>query len=109
MYAVATTLAPVDRLISCIFQKLKEKPGAQTEGEKKTTNLYSRLERQEGVPRVAHLEYSSKPILGQVADLENLQVRRHGAEVELGDDNVIDDDRRLRRLVEGRRQEIAGA
>ena len=71
--------------------------------------LHSCLERQEGVSRIAHLEDAPEAVLGQVADLEDLEVRRHGAEVELCDDNVIDDDGRLGRLVEGGRQEIAGA
>ena len=74
-----------------------------------STYLDSCLERQEGVPRIAHLENASESVLGQVANLEDFQIRRHGAEVELGHDNVIDDDGRLRRLVQGRRQEIAGA
>ena len=71
--------------------------------------LHSCLERQEGVSRIAHLEDAPEAVLGQVANLEDLEIRRHGAEVELCDDNVIDDDRGLRRLVESGRQEIAGA
>lgn len=71
--------------------------------------LHPCFEGQEGISRVAHLEYAPEAVLGQVANLENLQVGRHRAEVELGDDDVVDDDGRLGRLVEGGRQEIAGA
>jgi hypothetical protein len=76
---------------------------------KTTTHLHSCFERQEGIPGIAHLKYSPEAVFGQVANLENLQVGRHGAEVELGHDDIIDNDRRLRRLVQGRRQEITGS
>lgn len=71
--------------------------------------LHSRFERQEGVPGIAHLEDAPKPVLGQVTNLKDLQIWRHGPQVELCDDDVVDDDGRLRRLVQGRRQEVAGA
>lgn len=77
--------------------------------EKKKTNLNSCLERQERVARVAHLEDASEPILGKVTDLEYLQLRRHGAEVELGHKDVVDYYRRLRGLVQGGREQVARA
>ena len=71
------------------------------------TYLDSSLEGQVCVARVAHLEDAAKPILGQVANLEDLQVGGHGAEVELADEDVVDDDRGLGRLIEGLGQEVA--
>lgn len=64
---------------------------------------------EESVAGIAHLEYTAKPILGEVPDLEDLQVRRDGAEIELGDEDVIDDNRRLRVLVQGVGQELLSA
>lgn len=71
------------------------------------TYLNSRLQGQEGIARIGHLEDTSKPILRKVANFENLQVGGHGAEVELADKNVIDNDGRFRILIEGLCQEIA--
>lgn len=75
----------------------------------RTAYLYSGLEGQESIAGITHFEDAAKPILGQVADFENLEVRRDGAQVELANEDVIDDDGRLGRLVEGLRQEVARA
>jgi len=72
------------------------------------TYLNSCLQRQESVAGVAHLEDASKPVLGDVPYLEDFEFWRHGAKVELGNEDVIDDDRRLRGLVQRRCQEVAG-
>lgn len=68
----------------------------------KNTYLNTRLERQKCIARVAHFENASKSVLGKVANLENFQIRGHSAEVELADENVVNNDGRFRRLVEGR-------
>lgn len=62
----------------------------------------SGLEGQERIPRIAHLENSPESILCQIPNLQYLQVRRDTPQIQLVDDNIIDDDRRLRRLIEGR-------
>lgn len=69
-------------------------------------NLDSCFEGQESVSGIAHFEYAAKPVFGQVPDLQNLQVRRDRAEVELIDEDVIDDDGRLGRFVQRRGQEL---
>lgn len=73
------------------------------------TYLNSCPEGQEGVAAVAHLEDAAEAVLCQVADLEDLQLWRHGAEVELCDEDIIDDYWRLGRLIEGGREQISGA
>jgi len=73
------------------------------------TYLDSRSEGQEGVAAVAHLEDAAEAVLGQVANLEDLQLWWHGAEIELCDEDVIDDDRGLWRLIEGCREQVSGA
>ena len=45
----------------------------------RVTYLYSGLESEEGIPTITHLEYSSKAILRQISDLEDLKIRRNGA------------------------------
>lgn len=57
------------------------------------------LEGQEGVAGIRHFEDAPKAILGQVANLEYLQLGRGGAQVQLGDNDVVDDDGGLGRLV----------
>lgn len=52
-------------------------------------------------PMVAHFEDASKPVLGEITNLENVEFGRHMAEVELVDHDVVHDDRWLRGLVEG--------
>lgn len=72
--------------------------GMTQEGKKKkksSTYLNSGFQCQEGVAGVAHLEDASESILCQVANLQDFQIGRHGAEVELADENIIDDDGRL--------------
>jgi hypothetical protein len=71
------------------------------------TYLYSRLERQESIAGIAHFENAAKPILGEVADLENLKIGGHGAQVEFADEDIIDNDGRFGRLVQGRREQVA--
>jgi len=67
------------------------------------------FEGQEGVPGIAHLEYAAKAILGQIPYLEYLQVGRDGAEIELVHEDVVDDDGRLGRLIEGGGEHLLGA
>ena len=67
------------------------------------------LEGQEGIAGVRHFENASEPVLCQVANLQYLQLGRGGAQVQLGDDDVVDDDRRLGRLVQGGGEHVAGA
>lgn len=63
------------------------------------TYLYAGFERQEGIARVAHFEDATKSVLGKVANLENLQIRRDSAEVKFGNENIVNDDGRLGRFV----------
>lgn len=72
------------------------------------TYLNTGVEGHRGISRIAHLEDASEPVLGEVANLENLQVRWRRAEIEVGNEDVIDDDGRFRRLVEGSREQIFG-
>jgi hypothetical protein len=81
----------------------------KSKGYQNCTHLNSGLERQVRIARIAHLEYAAKPVLGQVANLENLQIRRHRAQVEFGDEDVIDDDGRLRGLVERLGQQVSSS
>lgn len=69
----------------------------------------SSLEGQEGVAGIGHLEDTAKAIFCEVADLQDLQVRGHRAQVELCDDNIIDDDRGLGGFIERGREQILGA
>ena len=62
--------------------------------------LYPRFQGQEGVPGIAHLEDAAEAVLGKVPDLQDFQIRRDRSEVQLADEDVIDDDGRLRRLIE---------
>lgn len=73
------------------------------------TYLDSRAQGQECIPAVAHLEDAAEAVLCQIPYLQYLQLRRHGAEVELGDEDVIDDDGRLRGLVERGGEQVASA
>lgn len=68
-----------------------------------------RLQRQEGIARVAHLEDAPEAILGDVPYLQYLQLRRYGTQVELRHEDIVHDDGRLGRLVQRRRQEVARA
>lgn len=63
--------------------------------------LYSRLERQECVAGIAHLENATKTILGEIANLEDFQLWRNRAKIELVDKDIIDNDWRLLRFVQG--------
>lgn len=69
----------------------------------------SRLQRQESVAGIAHLEDAPEPILGNISYLEDLQLGRHRAQVELRDEYVIDDNRGFGRFIEGRREQVAGS
>jgi len=71
--------------------------------------LYASLQSQEGIARVAHLEDAAEAVLGEVANLEDLEIWGHGAQVELGDEDIIDDDGRLGALVERGREQVACA
>lgn len=73
------------------------------------TYLYSCSQRQKGIAAVAHLEYSPKAILCKISYLQYFQLRRHGAEVELCDEDIIDDDGRFRGLVQSSREQVASA
>lgn len=79
------------------------------EEKKRCTYLNSRLQGQEGVAGVAHLENASEPILRKVANLQDLQVGRHTAEVEFADEDIIDNDGRLGGFVQSLGQEVARA
>lgn len=67
----------------------------------RATYLDSCFEGQESIPRIAHLEYSTKPILRQISYLQNLQLGRDTPQVELINQDIIDDYRRLWRFIEG--------
>lgn len=69
--------------------------------------LHSGCQRQEGVAGIAHFENAAESVLCQISYFQNLQVGRHGAQVEFCHEDVIDDDRRLGRLVEGCRKKVA--
>ena len=73
------------------------------------TYLHAGPESQVGIAGVAHLEDAAEPVLGEVADLEDLELGRYGAEVELGDEDIVDDDRGFRGLVEGGGEQVPGA
>jgi hypothetical protein len=77
--------------------------------EKSMTYLDSCSKGQEGVAAVAHLENAAEAVFGQVANLEDLQLWGHGAEIELCDEDVIDDDWGLWRLIEGGGEQVSGA
>ena len=95
------------RVLVAIPRHLNSKGGlAEKNGH---TYLYSRLERQVGIARVAHFEDAPESVFRQVADFEDLKIRGHGAQIELGDEDVIDNDGRFWRLVQGLCQKIAGA
>ena len=68
------------------------------------TYLYSSLESQEGISRIAHLEDPPEPILCQIPNLQYLQLGGDTPQVELVDQNIIDDYRRLRGFIEGCRE-----
>lgn len=90
-------------------------PGKKKRGKKpkrkgrEKAHLYACLEGQESVAGVAHLEDASEAVGSNVSDLEDFEVWRHRAQVELGDDDVVDDDGGFWGLVEGGGQEVAGA
>lgn len=71
--------------------------------------LNTSFEGQEGVAGVAHLEDTPKPIGSNVADFQNLEIRRDRTQIELGYDDVVDNNGRLGRLIESSRQHLAGA
>lgn len=73
------------------------------------TYLNPRLERQVGVSGVGHLEDASESIFCQVADFQDFEVGRHGAEIELADEDVIDDDWGFGRLVQRLCEQVPGA
>jgi hypothetical protein len=70
--------------------------------------LHSGLERQECIPVVAHFEDSSKPVLSQISNLEDLEFRRYMAEIELVNQDVVHDNRWLRRFVQCSRKQLLG-
>jgi hypothetical protein len=84
-------------------------PGVADDAHRRMTTTYldSSFERQKGIARITHLKNATEPVLGKVTNFENLQVWGHGAQVELADKNVVNDDRRLGRLVQGRREQVA--
>lgn len=65
--------------------------------------LNSSLQSKEGIPSVAHPKDAPKSILRQVSNFEDFKIWRHGAQVELIDQDVIDDNGRLRGLVQSSR------
>lgn len=62
--------------------------------------LDSCFESQKCVSRIGHLKDASKPVLRQVSNLQDLQLRGNGSKVEFRYDNIVDDDGRFRRLIE---------
>lgn len=70
--------------------------------------LDSGLEGQKGIAGICHLEDASEAVLGQVANLEDLQIGGIGAQVQLGDDDVVDDDGRLGGFIKSSRQQLLG-
>lgn len=62
--------------------------------------LNSSLQGKECIPSIAHPKDASKSILRQVSNLEDLEIWRHGAQVELIDQDVIDNNGRLWGLVQ---------
>lgn len=72
---------------------------------KKNTHLNFRPESQEGISLVAHSENAPESILGQVSNLQYLQIWCALSQIQLLNEDIIDDNRRLLRLVEGRCEE----
>jgi len=70
------------------------------------SHLYSRLQGEKGIARIAHLEYASKPIFCQIANLQYLQIRRDGTQIEFIDQDIINDYGRFRSFVESGRKHL---
>ena len=83
--------------------KIEGKAGAEA------AYLDSCFEGQEGVARVAHLEDAAKPVFGKIPNLQYLQIRRDGTQIQLADEDIIDDNRRLRVLIERGREHLLRA
>lgn len=71
--------------------------------------LNSRFQCKKGVSAIAHFEDTPKPIFSEVTNLKNLKIGRNRSEIELIDENVINDNWRFWRFVDGGRQELLGA
>lgn len=65
------------------------------------TCLNAGFQSQIGVSCIAHFENASKPVLCQISDFENLQVRGYGTKIELIDNDIVDDDGRFGGSVQG--------
>lgn len=87
----------------------REKASRKEGSKQKAAYLDPGFEGQEGVAGVAHLEDTAKPVLGKIPYLQYLQIRRDGAQIQLADEDVIDDDGRLRVLIERGREHLLRA
>lgn len=85
------------------------KESHQREVKRSMPYLNSSPQRQEGISAIAHLENAPKAILCKISYLQNLQLRRHRAEVELCDEDIIDNDGWFRGFVKSSRKQVAGA
>ena len=82
-----------------IMSTIKQ-PDKTQETSKEQTNLNFGLQRQKGISIIAHSKNSAEPVLRQIPNLQNLELRGRLAEVKLLDEYVIDDDRRFLRFVQ---------
>lgn len=95
-----------------ILGVIKKKTGKKRpNGAKQSDSTYLNpcLQSQESIAGIAHFEYTAKSVFGEVANLENLQVGRHSAQVELAHEDIVDDDGRLGGFVQGRCEQITGS
>jgi hypothetical protein len=72
------------------------------------TYLDSCLQGQERIPRITHLENPSKPILCQISNLQYFQFWRNTPQIQFINQNIVDDYRRLRWLIESRCEHLPG-
>lgn len=73
---------------------------AGVSGEMEEQYLNSCFKGEKGIPRIAHLEDASKSVFSQVTDLQNFEIWRDRAKIELSDENIIDDYWRLGGLIQ---------
>lgn len=71
--------------------------------------MNSSLEGQESVSGIRHFEDAAKPVFRQIPDLQYLQLWWNRTEIEFCNDDIVDDDGRLWRLIESRREKVLGA
>lgn len=74
-----------------------------------STHLDSCPQGQESISAVAHLKDAAEAVLCQIPYFQYFKLGRHRAKIELGDEDVIDNDGGLRGLVEGGGEQVAGA